>query len=481
MTDQRADLRRRVLQGGAYMAARQVLGMAISMGGLLLVARLIGAQAYGTYATAFGILMYASMLGQSGLDVFLIRKAEPPERADLDQAFTLLLGLGLTGAALAWPIALAARDWVGIDHLDRALMILLAGLPLNLTMLAPMAALQRAMNFRAVAGMELTGQIVLYGTAIPLALMGWGLDAPLAGWWMQQAVMALGFFILARYRPRLRFEPSRLRDMVGYGLGYAASTWIWQARLLINPLIIAKLLGAEAAANVAVAIRFVEGLSFMRNVVWRVSLPALGRLQDDHPRMARAVEQGMGLQVLAIGPAMLAFSVAAIWLVPMAFGREWTPILEIFPYLALAYLANGLFSLDSSALYVIRRTGDVALFHALHVVILFGATIWAVPRFGLMGYGLAEIAALSSYGLLHLLLTRAIGPVALGLSLTWTAGFGLALFAPLWGEWAWGGLALVAVLPGTWRAAIRYRAMALELRQSRKNSTQAPATPSNAP
>ena len=76
-----------------------------------------------------------------------------------------------------------------------------------------------------------------------------------------------------------------LSELLSYGLGYSAAGWVWQLRTLSNPLIVARVLGPEAAASVAVASRLVEALSFMRLVLWRVAMPALGRMQEDRARL----------------------------------------------------------------------------------------------------------------------------------------------------------------------------------------------------
>jgi PST family polysaccharide transporter len=316
----------------------------------------------------------------------------------------------------------------------------------------PLALLQRRMNYKGLAQSELAGHFSQYGVAVALAWVGAGLTAPLAGWWAQQAVTTLLAFVLAGYRPRFIWRGPLVATMLRQALSYAVSVWIWQMRLLINPLIVARLLGPEAAAAVAVAVRMAEALSFMRIVVWRVSLAALGRLQDQRPLLAAAVSEGMRLQVLAIGSLMLAFSLVAPWLVPFALGHAWGPVVGLFPFLALAYLVNGAFSMHSSALYALGRNVEVAIFHGVHVFMLAVAALLLVPRFGLTGYGMAEAAALCAYLTLHTMTLRLVGEIEARIGLVWLAGLALPLFVTRLGPLAWGGPLLVLALPDTWRA-----------------------------
>src|SRR5690606_6802481 len=74
-------LREQVVKGGAYLAVREGLGLAVSLGGVLLLTRLIGPANYGLYAGSLGIVLTAGFVGRMGVDVCLVRRAEAPPLA----------------------------------------------------------------------------------------------------------------------------------------------------------------------------------------------------------------------------------------------------------------------------------------------------------------------------------------------------------------------------------------------------------------
>src|ERR1019366_10485991 len=84
-------MRKKVLRGGAFLTGRQVIGMAFSLAGVLLVTRVIGPRQYGLYSVAMGIVAFLCALGTWGLDVYLLRGAEKLDEREFHQAFTLLL------------------------------------------------------------------------------------------------------------------------------------------------------------------------------------------------------------------------------------------------------------------------------------------------------------------------------------------------------------------------------------------------------
>jgi PST family polysaccharide transporter len=302
-------------------------------------------------------------------------------------------------------------------------------LPVVLLAQVPLARLERALNYRGVAYTELAGLLVLHAVAIGLALRGAGVWAPVTGWAAQQVTLLVLLYGIAGYRPRLAWDVARSRAMLAYGVGYASSTWMWLLRQLVNPLIVGRYAGAEVVGFVALAIRLAEALSFVKTVTSRLSIAALARVGGDARRLTRAVSDGMRLQVLALGPVLIAFTWIGGVAIGLLFGREWLPVLAVFPFVAVASLHHAAFNLHGSALAVVDRNRSVKLFNAAHILLFATSALVLVPRFGLLGYGFAELLALPSYVVLHWQFARHVGSPSYGVTLLWLAVFGVSLFA----------------------------------------------------
>lgn len=450
-----ADLRATVLRGGVYLALRQGLGIFIATAGALLLTRAIGPEAYGVWWTALGIFLYLQQVSQCGLQVYLVRHAEEPGPEEYDQALTLLLVVGGAVAVLALLSVPLLQGWLRVEGFVPIAMVLFAGLPANLLRLVPTARLERALNYRPIAAIDLSGQVVSYAVALPLAFAGFGPWAPLAGWWSETILCTALLYAFGAYRPRLRWNTARARTMLVYGLSFTASSLVWRMRTLVTPLIVGRYGGAEVVGYVALTVRLVEQLSFVKTATWRLSVPALARLQGDRTRLARAVSEGTSLQLAALGPTLVAFGFVAPVIVPLILGESWLPLLSIYPFVALGVLSNALFGLHSSALYVLRENWRVALFNATHVLLFAGAALVLVPRMGLSGYGWAEVAALPSYVLLHFLAVRRLGRLDYSSAAVWFLASAVCLFAPWIGPWAWAAILVPLVVPSTRRELVR--------------------------
>lgn len=417
------------MRGGLYLFIRQALGTGIGFVGVLLLGRLIGPASYGLYAASLAIYTYVFSLSQLGIGVYLVRREGTIQEEDFDQAFTLVVGLGVTVAGLVFYGLPFLLRWIRLEGFAPLAAALFAALPLHLATLVPMAKLERALDYRRVALSELIGQVVYYTLALPLAYWGFGARAPVVGWWAQQTVSLVLLYSLAGYRPRFHWDSSRIRQMVGYGLGYSASIWVWQLRGLVNPLVVGRSAGANAVGHVALAIRLVEALSFVKGTAWRISIAALAKIQSDRKKIIEAVSQGMELQVLGLGPIFLAFALVGSWLVPALFGHRWGPAIQIFPFIAISYLVNALFSMHSSALYVLRENWQVTVFHVVHIALFARTALLLTGRLGMEGYGWAEIVALVSYWVIHVKMIRNVGRPNYKTVAVLASGFGVALFS----------------------------------------------------
>ncbi len=327
-------LKRKVFIGGSFLLFRQGLSIVISFFGVILLTRLIGPSSYGLYNAAMGIYLFIYYLAQFGINVYLIRKEGEIEDEEYNTAFTFLIIVSLSAIVFSEALIPFLGKWTRLDGFNRVAMVIFLCYPVSLANLIPISKLERELDYKRVALIELFAQIIYYLVGLPLAFLGAGVWAPVAGWWTQQLfVVSLSSF-LAKYIPRFHFKRNLLKNMLVYGLSYSISLWIWQFRNLVNPLIVGRFAGASGVGYVALAIRIVEILTFARVVFWRISIAVMGKLQREKERILEVINEGMRIQLLAIFSLVLPFSIASKWIIHLFFGEKWIPVLQIFPFIA---------------------------------------------------------------------------------------------------------------------------------------------------
>lgn len=411
-----------------YLVVRQGLGLVLGLGGIVLLSRTIGPANYGLYASAVSIVSYLGNLAGLGVNVYLVRLEIEPERDVYNQAFTLTFISGVCGILLGVAAVPFLQQWLKNPAFIPPLLAMLPALPF-IAMTGPvLARLERDLNYRAVAAIELTGQIIFYVVSLVLAYQGKGVWSPVAGYLVWQIYQLAAACYAGRFMPHPYWCKRLTQDMLGYSAGYSASIWIWQLRSLVNPLFVGRYAGPEGVGYVALAIRLVEALSFVKTAAWRLSIVAMAKLQKDNTRLQRFMEEATVLQILVLGPLLASFAWMAPALFPFVFGESWNSVLTVYPFIALGCLINAAFSMHSSVLYVYRRNWEVASFHVLHIILFALSALFLVPRFGPPGYGLAEVPALFAYIVIHFQVIKVLSPSYLKI-LPWLISFIPPLFA----------------------------------------------------
>jgi O-antigen/teichoic acid export membrane protein len=325
-------------------------------------------------------------------------------------------GIAITPLLILW---YRSREFVPA-YLASLLTIPLAGLAGPAT-----ARLERDLNFRAVASIELGGQLLALFVSATLAWFRLGVWAPVTGLLVWQAWAAGAAMKAAALWPRPAIDRAQAKAMLSFGLGYSASLRVWQLRSLVNPLLVGRSFGAEGVAFVGLAIRIGEGLGFIRAAATRLAIATLSRAREKSDELKPVLQRGLTLQILALGPLLCVFALAAPFIIPRVLGARWMPAMQIYPFIAAGVLVNALYNLQASALFVVGRQWIVLRGYIAQVSLLAIGTLILLPYVGLRGYGWAELFACAAYGILH----RAI-PGTLRVSYRKLAPLTFAFLAP---------------------------------------------------
>jgi O-antigen/teichoic acid export membrane protein len=387
--------------GAIYLAARYGFGVLIGLGNMLVLTWWIGPHAYGLFVTAIGLVAFLSSIARIGVDTYLVRKQPSPDQHTYEVAFTIVLAVStvlvLFGAAF---VPLLAR-WLGSREFVAPYMVLLVSVPVIALTGIPTAKLERELDFRRLAGIEVVGQLLGLLVSFAMAWRGFGVWAAVAGQTTWQVFLLAAAFRCSRLAPRLALDWPGTRDMLTYGMSVTASLRTWQMRSLVNPLIVGRFAGAEAVAFVALAIRIAESLGSVRQAAGRVAIASFARLQHDRVLLLRTLEKSLYLQVMILGSLLCTFGLVGPIALRFVIGTRWSASLAIYPFVAAGVLINSIYNLQASALFVTGRARVVTQCYLVHVVLLVAGTFLFLPHFGIRGYGWAELLACTSYALIQ--------------------------------------------------------------------------------
>ncbi len=397
------------VRGGSYLFGREAIGTLVRLGGVVVVVRLIGPSAFGIYTAAAAFSLFTASFAQMGLEVYLIRLGADLEARHYDQAFSVLVVLSLAVTSIGEGLTFALGGILRPVGVLLPLRVLLASIPLNVLWAPAQAAIERRFDYRIMGLIELGGDVILYTTAIPLALTHhrqWSLVAGFVAW---QGWLFVATWLASGLRYHWNWSLPAVREFVRHGLGFSSSDWLRRAGDLINPLVVGTFFGATGVGYVAFAQRLVDTVGFAKRSAFRLGMVALSRVSDrDHARLRYSIEQGSLLQLLSLAIPYGCFSVVARWVVPAVFGHQWTRSLPVFALLALATTASASGLIQTTFLYSRGRNLAVTGVVLLRDLILGASALVLVRRLGIDGFGLAALAALGALVSLHYQVRRTI-------------------------------------------------------------------------
>jgi PST family polysaccharide transporter len=422
-------LSRDTLRGGAFLAARYALGVLVSLGNMLVLTWWIGPHAYGVFVTAIGLVSFLASVSRAGVDTYLVRLDTEPQARTYGVAGTIVLLTSIAVTLAGCVLIPLLAHWFGSREFAAPYFVLLLSVPIVGLTGIPTAKLERSLDFRRLAGLELGGQTLGLVLSMALAWRRCGVWAPVLGQIAWQVFLFFSTCLYAHLYPCFRFERHEARTMLRYGAELTTSLRTWQLRTLVNPLLVGKFAGAEGVAFVAFAIRAAEALGSVRLAAGRLAIAALARMQHNREQFRASLEQALFLQIITLGPLLCAFALLGSWGVRHVAGVRWMPSLIVYPFVAAGVLVNSMYNLQASALFVVGKQWLVMRAYTAHVILLATGTLFLLPRLGIAGYGWAELLACGAYPLLQTGLKNM--PVSYRRLTPWLIAFTALLFAPM--------------------------------------------------
>ena len=179
-----------------------------------------------------------------------------------------------------------------------------------------------------------------------------------------------------------------LRELAGFSASMTLTQVLFVALVRVQDVIIGRTIGTAAVGVYRTAWRTVELIAQgMIMPFSQVSLPTLGRLQDDLPAFRKAYLRIIAVSSALAFPAIIGFAVLAPDAIPLIFGDQWEEsarIAQVLGFMAVPFTLN---RFAGPALATLGRSALLAKIAGLQLALTVVMTLAAAP------YGLLAIAA----------------------------------------------------------------------------------------
>ncbi|HZF94712.1 MAG TPA: oligosaccharide flippase family protein [Allosphingosinicella sp.] len=368
---------------------------AASVGGVILLTRLLAAEGYGLYAAIVGLVTIVQNAGYLALQASIVRfharAADAEARRRLATALRIAFLAATLLVAALW--ALAVR-WLGEAGVTAELAVAGLGLLVLRGWLSLVQAWNRAQGrswaFFLLEAVQAFGAMILAVAALELAP-----GAPEAAVWGTAAACGLA----AALSPALLVAPVRtagtrvvLRELFVYGAPLALAFLAGAALAVSDRLIIAVHLGAAAAGAYAVAFAIADrAINLVIIPVPVAAKPALfAAWEQGGEAAARPVLERTARWLIVLG-----FPVATILIFApepiarlLAGGGLADEAARMIPWIAAGSLLSALLAHHFAiAFQLTRRTGWMLVAIGVPAALNIAANLILVPRYGMVAAG----------------------------------------------------------------------------------------------
>jgi O-antigen/teichoic acid export membrane protein len=351
-----------------------------------ILARQLGPEAFGVFALAVAFAEFGKILPAAGLAV-AIQRAKQITPTMADTAFWTSLALAVVVAGALAIVARPIANAFGEPAVAPILMALGGILVVSVLGAIHIALLLREFGHRAMATRSVVSHLVGGAAALGAAAAGWGAWSLV----VQRGVVELAGTAMAwqayRWIPGRRFSRPVLRELTGFSASMTLTQILFVALVRVQDLIIGRMIGTAAVGVYRTAWRTVELIaSGMIMPFSQVSLPTLGRLQDDLPAFRKAYLRIISVCAALAFPAIIGFAVLAPAAIPFIFGDQWREsarIAQVLGFMAVPFTLN---RFASPALATLGQSGLLARIAVLQLALTVVMTVAAAP------YGLVAIA-----------------------------------------------------------------------------------------
>jgi O-antigen/teichoic acid export membrane protein len=386
------DLKKKSLAGMAALFIRQILIKVIFFAGNIALARMLAPQIFGVYAIVSFVVTFFSSFGDVGIGAALIQKKGELTREELSTTFWLqqmlvwiVVGIAFAAAPLALRIYPSLPP-VGV-WLIRAMAVSFLFSSLKTI---PAILMERNIDFKRIAWVDITENVAFQAVAIVCALMGLEVWSFILAAITRSLLGALIIYNLSPWRPTFYCRLESVKGLVRFGLPYQGNQILSFIKDAVTPLFVGTYVGAAAVGYVNWARNFAFAPLMISETFGRVAFPAFSRLQDNKELLARTVGRSIKMMTLVMFPITAVMLAMGPELIHVVFTDKWMPAVNAYNFYTLAIGGIGISLPLYSGILSLGKSKILLIMTVCLIFLEWGMAVPFVIKYGYNGVALTQ-------------------------------------------------------------------------------------------
>lgn len=384
------NLKEKAIKGVLWTGLSKFSVQGLQLVVMLILARLLMPDDFGVIGIATIVTAAIAMVNERGLTAALIQRENIEER-HLSSWFWASLAFGV----LLFILCASVSGWIAVffeKPIVRDVVILMSvGFIIGAFGIIQKALLNRELNFKKLAVIEIWGVVTSGIFSISLAFSGFGVWSLVWGSLINHFTVVVLLWIGSTWKPKWLFDLRSFRELLGFSANVMGTNIALYANSNVDYLIVGKFLGTTPLGFYTLAFNLVTYPVYkLSAIVTKVAFPAFSAVQDNLSKFRFGYLKSLEYISSVTFPILSGLMLLAPEFIHLLLGEKWSPIITPLRILCPMGLLKSVGTTKGSVILARGRADielkwNVIFLIPLSVALIFGS------RFGLVGVATAYI------------------------------------------------------------------------------------------
>lgn len=350
---------------------QQVIQMAV----VIVIANILCPDDYALVAMLAIFTAVGNLIIESGFGAALIQKTDADERH-----YSSVFWFNLAMSLLLYTVLMAASpliaEYFNEPQLTAISAIVFLSLPLNATILIQTTILNKQIQFRKLAKINLAAMMLSSAAAVTMAVAGYGVWT-LA--WQPVTLVATKsvlLWITNRWRPRLYFNLAIIRQLFGFASSLLLSGLINTCFLNIYSLVIPRLYPRRELGLLTQGNKICDPVvSLVYGSIQNATYPVFSNIQHEHSRLVNAYRKSIRLTSFLTFPLLFGGVMTAPALFRLLFKPQWWDAIPFFQLLCIGGCFTVLTAINNNFIKVSGRSSGILKIEVIKILLTIVAIL----------------------------------------------------------------------------------------------------------
>lgn len=350
------NLKRTTTLGMLWSALDRVLANIGQLAIAIVLARILSPEVFGLVAMLYVFLAISDVFINSGMGSALIQRQDV---TDLDRSTVFVFNLIVSCSLyiLLFISAPSIANFYVAPDLTGLARVLGLSLIINALGIVQRAHLEKHMNFKALAKINVLALTISGTIAIAAALYGLGVWALVLQSLVSSSLIVFGLHLSSNRKVSLRFSKQSFNSLFGYSSKLLAAGLYAQGLQQINSAAIGKVYTASQLGFYSQAKKLSDtSVSTLSSILSKVTFPLLASLKNDQVKMVSVYRRLIKMTAFIALPIMVTVALLAKPIILVLLGEKWLGTIPLLQWLAMARVVTPISVINMNILNAVGRS-----------------------------------------------------------------------------------------------------------------------------